>query len=366
MKKVLILTASHGHGHLATARAVKQAIDQQYPDQIEVEIVDLLDELRRHWNQFINKSYDRTTKYAPVLYKLIFEATDSRRIAEAFGKFMYIFNEKRLAKFLTDHEPSLILINYAAYQEAIGLVAEKYLPSIPLISMITDSISVHSGWTSQYMDFYIVANQDTATVVKSLGASDSQIKTLGYPVNLAFSEPLNKKAFINHIGLDAASKTLLFLPTADKITKSRQIIKALLKLSDTNLVVITGRDQDLHDKLAAFNKFSNFHLVGWTDEMASFIRASDLVISKAGGSTVMECIAACVPMVIHNIIPGQEEGNAEYVSRHHLGIVELMASQIAPAINNIFSHYDYYKKNLHQHSNPQAAIKIADYIANLL
>lgn len=366
MKKVLILTASHGHGHLATAAAVKQAIDQEYPHQISVEMVDLMEELRRHWNHFINKSYDRATKYAPVFYKMIFEATDSRRVAESFGKFLYVFNEKRLAKFLTDRNPDLIIINYAAYQEIIGLVTEKYLPSTPLISLITDSISVHSGWTSQYMDFYIVANHDTAEVVKKLGASESQIKTLGYPVNLAFIEPLDKSAFLRNLKLDDKNKTILYLPTTDKITKTKQIISAMLRLPDTNTIVITGRNKEIHDKLSSFSKHDNFHLVGWTNQMASFMMASDLVVSKAGGSTVMECIAAEVPMVIHSLIPGQEEGNAEYVSRYHLGIVELNTKLVPQAVKNIFARYDDYKKNLQQHSNPRAAIKIADYISELL
>ncbi len=366
MKKVLILTASHGHGHLATANALKQAIDQEYPKAINVVIVDLLEEMRRHWNQFINKSYMGATKYAPILYKMIFEATDSRQVAESFGKFMYIFNQKRLARFLTDQNPSLIIINYAAYQETIGLVAEKYLPSTPLVALITDSISIHSGWTSKFTDYYIVANQDTAEVVKKLGAQDSQIKPLGYPVNLAFTEPFDKSAFLSKLHLNTSKKTVLFLPTTDKINKSRQIISSLLKMAETNVIVVTGRNKDIYEKLTIFNEYNNYHQVGWTNQMANFIMASDLVISKAGGSTVMECIAAEVPMVIHSIIPGQEEGNAKYISRYHLGIIELNTKLIPQAVKNVFARYNDYKKNLHQHSDPRAAIKIADYISELL
>jgi processive 1,2-diacylglycerol beta-glucosyltransferase len=37
---------------------------------------------------------------------------------------------------------------------------------------------------------------------------------------------------------------------------------------------------------------------------------SQLILTKAGGATVHECLAAAVPAVINYVIPGQEEGNA--------------------------------------------------------
>jgi processive 1,2-diacylglycerol beta-glucosyltransferase len=43
--------------------------------------------------------------------------------------------------------------------------------------------------------------------------------------------------------------------------------------------------------------------------------ASDVVLTKAGGATVHECLAAGVPAVVNYVIPGQEEGNLELLER---------------------------------------------------
>ncbi len=366
MKKVLILTSSHGYGHIATAKAVKTALEQNHSDKLVVEVADLLDDMHHHWNKFISRSYEKATKYAPVLYKILFEATDSARVANALAKFLFVFNKEEIGNYLASKKPDLILINFAGYVEIIGLTAEKYLPHVPLLCLVTDSISIHSGWTSKYMDYYLVANSDTAAVVKKLGAASSQIKTLGYPVSLDFSKPFDQKKFLADRNLNPELPTVLFLPITDKILRTKKIIRTVLAKNKVNLIVITGRNQDIFDKLSDFKTRHNFELVGWTDQMPDFIRASDLVITKAGGSTVMECIAAQKPVVIHHIIPGQEEGNAELVTTHHLGLVELDANHIASATHDVLSRLEYYRVNISRQATPEAAITIAEFIANIL
>ena len=42
-----------------------------------------------------------------------------------------------------------------------------------------------------------------------------------------------------------------------------------------------------------------------------------MVVGKAGGATVHEAIAAQCPMIVHHLVPGQEEGNLKLLE--HLG-----------------------------------------------
>ena len=53
--------------------------------------------------------------------------------------------------------------------------------------------------------------------------------------------------------------------------------------------------------------------LGWTNQMPELMMSHHLVISKAGGATVQEAIAARCPMIVNQVIPGQEEGNAELI-----------------------------------------------------
>jgi processive 1,2-diacylglycerol beta-glucosyltransferase len=50
-------------------------------------------------------------------------------------------------------------------------------------------------------------------------------------------------------------------------------------------------------------------LIGWTRKVPQLLNRHHVVVGKAGGATVHEAIAARCPMLIHHLVPGQEEGN---------------------------------------------------------
>lgn len=53
-----------------------------------------------------------------------------------------------------------------------------------------------------------------------------------------------------------------------------------------NIIVIAGRDDKILNKLGAYSLYENVKVIGWTDQMPNFIKASDIVLTKAGGATV--------------------------------------------------------------------------------
>jgi processive 1,2-diacylglycerol beta-glucosyltransferase len=56
-----------------------------------------------------------------------------------------------------------------------------------------------------------------------------------------------------------------------------------------------------------------FHVLGFTTEMPALLRSADLFVGKPGGLTASECMAAGLPMVLVNPIPGQEVRNGDYL-----------------------------------------------------
>jgi len=49
------------------------------------------------------------------------------------------------------------------------------------------------------------------------------------------------------------------------------------------------------------------------------MHAADVVATKAGGLTISEALAAGKPLLIHGVIPGQEEGNLRYIQEQGAG-----------------------------------------------
>ena len=90
-----------------------------------------------------------------------------------------------------------------------------------------------------------------------------------------------------------------------------------------HLTITVGRDAELKEKLASrLEKFGErARLLGWTNQMPRLMLSHHLVVTKAGGATVQEAIAGRCPMILNQVIPGQEDGNAELVRQLDAGAV---------------------------------------------
>ena len=173
------------------------------------------------------------------------------------------------------------------------------------------------------------------------------------------------------LGLNPKLFTVLLFANVGNNKRNLQIIEETIKEKrDYNVICVTGRNHQLLPKIKHLNKERNVKILGWTDEAPTLMKASDLIITKAGGATVMECIAAKKPMIITQIIPGQEEGNAELINNHNLGVIlpkrKKGVETIRPSISEIRKNYSKYKKALEKQSKPKAALKIAEFIASYL
>ncbi len=367
MKKVLILTTSYGQGHIATAKAIEEGLQRQSKTPIDIEIVDFTETISSLLNKTSKKMYEDTSKYAPLLYKFFFDSTDFPLPFIALNSINYYLSREKILNLFHSKDPDLIICNSPHWQYIASLAREKDFQNVPLVSVITDSITIHASWTIGDSDYYIAPNQETSHSLQILGVQKDRVKVLGYPISLSFTDKsFHKSNFLQSVGLSSGKKIILSLVTGMRYSSASKTLKQLQQtLPDTQIVAITGRDEPLYNKLKT-NFGPTIKLIGWTEKMPQFILASDLVITKAGGSTVMECLGAIKPVIICKIIPGQEEGNAEYITKHHLGIVALEPEMIAHAAHKILDNMPSYCKSLNKVAIPQASLSIASFLLDLI
>lgn len=367
MKNILILTTSYGHGHLATARALEEGLRARSTAPIAVEIVDFTETISSLLNKTSKRVYEDTAKYAPLLYKLFYESTDYELPIKAFNSVNYRISREKILDLFRSKQPDLIICNSPHWQYIASLAREQDFKNTPLISVITDSITIHASWSLGDSDYYITPNQETSQSLQKLGIESSKILALGYPISLVFSDKTFYKAnFFNDIGLKTNVKSILLLANG---MRTSVVSKTIHRLQDeipyAQLIVITGQDELLYPKLKTIFG-PTIHLLKWTDKLPQYIMSSDLVITKAGGSTVMECLGAKKPVIISKIIPGQEVGNAEYISRHKLGIVALDPDMIVVAATLILNNLTTYHQHLTKAAQPKATSDIADFLLNII
>lgn len=367
-KRILILSSNAGQGHMSASKAIKQGFEYLYGYDFRVEIVDFAEVLSSFFNKATLRTYEGSIKYVPSVYEFLYESTNTKWSIKLLNLLNYPFQFNKLKKFFSEKKPDLILSTHPVWDYIAMKVWKKQSPSAKFLSLITDSIHVHEAWVTADTDFHLVPNEDTALTIRKLGVETDKIKILGFPVQLKFLEKSDRKSLLEEFNLNPKFFTIIYLATSENKQKATLIIEECLKTKGNfNLIVVTGRNGKLLPKLEPYKNLANVRIFGWTDKLADFIKTCDIVITKAGGATVMECIAAQKPMIITQIIPGQEQGNAELIERYQLGIISAKSNiTISQSVEEIRKKHTVYEKNLATMSNPRAALDIAEFVEGIL
>jgi predicted metal-dependent phosphoesterase TrpH len=196
------------------------------------------------------------------------------------------------------------------------------------------------------------------------GVAARQIKTLGFPVSPQFAELDRPELPIPSKGNER--RVLYIINTGKK--KAGKMIDRLLEIEGVSLTITVGRDAELKSELTErFKEFgTRVTILGWTQQMPQLMLGHHVVISKAGGATTQEAIAAQCPMIVNQVIPGQEEGNARLIETLKLGAVAERNREVAELVEESFKHraeqWCEWRENLSRVSQPDASLRIADLI----
>jgi len=365
MKKVLILTASFGDGHNAAARSVHDAIRLTEPGA-DVRVIDVFENAYGPLNTAMKVGYRAIVKHAPKLWARMFRMFDN---PVAFQR--QIKSARRLhrvmRRLVEEHSPDAIVSTYPVYSHVLAaLYPTISTRRFKLFTVVTDSISVCSAWYLAYSDAFIVPNRQTAEVLLKNGVSGARVHDIGFPVNPKFAEPPKLDPPIGK----TTPRILYVINTGKALVDDT--LEQLLNLNPTcHLTITTGRDTALRAKLT--HRLSSFgprvKVIGWTDQMPQLLMSHHLLIAKAGGAIVQEAIAANCPMIINQVIPGQEEGNAYLIQSLDAGAVAEPAEVprwVQRAFANHAQLWGDWRANLELASRPDASLLIARFIRDAL
>jgi len=109
---------------------------------------------------------------------------------------------------------------------------------------------------------------------------------------------------------------------------------------------------------------------GFVREMPDFMLAADVLVSKAGPGTICEAFIAGLPVVLYSRVPGQEEGNVDYVVESQAGVWAPEPELVADALRNWLVDHPEERERASQaaleHARPNASREIARVLAERL
>jgi processive 1,2-diacylglycerol beta-glucosyltransferase len=362
MKKILILTAGYGEGHNSAARALQAACNER--PGVDAELVDLFALRAPRLNNVSRRGYLKLINTAPKVWSAIYRWLDRSPLAPL--TFRTLASHRRLlGRIIAEKQPVAICSTYPVYAWLLNELRRDGQVFCPHFTIVTDALTINSLWYRTPSDGWFVTDRDSAAYLRAQGVPAGRVHVSGFPVALPFAD--RAPHWQPPDPTLSPRRRILFMINSGR-SHAVAIARALLQHRDWQITFTAGRNASLQRELEAMaaGAPAQATVLGWTDRIPELLMTHHVVISKAGGATTQESINALCPLLVSQIVPGQEEGNYELIRRHEAGALAETPQEIVSILHRLFASdaalWRHWRTNLGQLAQPDAARQIADRV----
>jgi processive 1,2-diacylglycerol beta-glucosyltransferase len=273
--------------------------------------------------------------------------------------------ELKLEELVKELNPKAIVTTYPLYPYFIERIVKRGAPKTPVFTVVTDSIEINAAWRKAPTDYWLVTDGYTRNSLIQQGLAETSVIETGFPVHPHFAD-------LTPISADDPLEPfrVLYFPTAKK-PHVRRIAREILEATshDVHLTIVLGRNfRKLYPRAKEIKRQhpGKVKIRGWTKRVPELLTSHHLIVGKAGGATVHESLAAACPMLIHHLVPGQEEGNLTLLKKLNGGHLAdspgSLASHIREMLADKANGWRGMKRSLMRVARPSAADTAANFI----
>jgi processive 1,2-diacylglycerol beta-glucosyltransferase len=332
--RVLVLTAGYGEGHNAAARALAAACDAaQGPGTAHT--ADVFAAASPRLNALTRRAYLECISRAPHAWSAFYGWLDRSDFLP--NTLWMLRGEARVLRQLIEREkPAIICSTYPVYAFLLEKLARQGLALPPRYNVVTDSISINSLWWRAPCDGWFLPNEDSVDIVRRGGIPSERLHVSGFPVAPFFSANAQVLAPTD-LTTGAKPRVLYIINSGTRA--AADIARRLITDTNWELTCAVGRNGRLRRELTklAAGRATPANILGWTNRIPHLLMTHHVVISKAGGATTQEALAARCPMIVNQIVPGQEEGNYELLRRHGVGALSETPEAVLATLDRAFA-----------------------------
>jgi processive 1,2-diacylglycerol beta-glucosyltransferase len=366
---VLFLSASVGEGHTAAACAVRHAVIDRMPDAY-CEVVDSYRFASQVFHRVASNGYIGMVKMLPQLYKYIYDQAERATKVSAFKTWLHHYTAVNLRQHISEIAPDVVVCTHAFPCGVMAEYKREYADSPPVLGIVTDFV-VHPFWIHRNIDGYAVATGAMRQALIARGVSSDRISVTGIPVDPRFGGDVSREDARRAIGVDPHRTTILLMGGGLGIGPLEKALRCIEQLRhDAQIVVVVGKNSRLEQRLteAARHMEMPVTVVGFVPNVFDFMRGADILVSKPGGLTSSEALAASLPIVMLRPLPGQEERNARYLQECGVGMRVQTSRELTGMLDRLLSNPERLARmraNARVLARPDAASAVADMIDRL-
>ena len=240
-----------------------------------------------------------------------------------------------LRRFVVDHPADVVVSVHALFSRPIMHAFHLTTPHRPpFVTVITDLVSTHAFWYEPDVERCLVPTQTAYDRGREFGLHTHQLRITGLPIHPHFVDSLlAKNEAREKLGLQLTSPVVLLVGGGEGMGPVLPVARALNdRRLPIQLIVIAGRNGALQRRLEAIQWHQPTQIHPFVDNMPEFMAAADMLVTKAGPTTICEACIAGLPMILSSYVPGQEDGNIDYVVKNGVGVYAPGSTRVANAV----------------------------------
>jgi processive 1,2-diacylglycerol beta-glucosyltransferase len=369
-KRVAILTLSVGSGHVRAAEVVQRALTDGGED-LDVRIVDALAVARRWFLWLYVQPYWWMLRHAPGLWRRLFEQRQQKHHRSTAPHWVFRRGCVEVLRQLKAFAPQLVIVTEIGAAEIAALGKREGWFNAPILAVQTD-YQTEPPWVQREIDVYCVGSDEARSQLIAWGISPNRVLLCGIPIDPAFSLCFDKPEVIKALGLDARRPIVLVMGGGMGPVPLHEIIQSLeLCGLPLQVLAVAGHNQHVRRQLEALRGkvAMDLHAFGWTENVPELMAAADLLITKPGGVTSAEALAAGIPMLLTHPIPGPEERHVRYLEQQGVALHAEDLKQIPNLASKLLSNREKLQemsRRAREMARPDAAHAVAHVARALL
>ncbi|MDT8859644.1 glycosyltransferase [Alkalihalobacillus sp. MEB130] len=365
MSQITIFSASIGNGHNEASKALKEQFELQGET---VTIVDTFQSIHPLLHKTFLELYLKMIEKTPRLWGRLY------RYSEEYSWFLVLdqlgtFFCEKLNSIINKQRTNVMISTHPFVTAFLARLKKKKNLTLPLYTVITD-LYLHPAYVRPEIDGYFTASPHINDFASEHNLSLDQLFCTGIPIKEIPDVTIPRWKVRNDLKLQPDEKTILISGGGLGLCKYEEILMSLENIEQNiQILCMTGTNNELKEKILQIQSKHRVHVIPYTDQFTKYLRASDLVVSKAGGLTVSEALACETPIIIYQPVPGHEEDNAEFLMEFGTAVKADEVTGVTSHVQKMLYNEKYYNElveNARKLKKPDAAKHIVYAIKELV
>ncbi|MFW5708987.1 MAG: MGDG synthase family glycosyltransferase [Chloroflexota bacterium] len=366
-KRIVFLMSDTGGGHRSAAEAIRDAMYLKYGrSNLDVTLVDVFRQCRWPLNK-MPEFYPWIVNNSATLWGVGYRIANIRPVYAINKRSIYLSNRDRLKSMVQEHPADVVVSVHSVITQPSLYAYEAFNHRPPFITVVTDLVSTPRYWYDHRADFTFLPTDTAYQRGIANGMNPARMRVVGLPVHPRFNNLREPQEVRREFGWDESLPTIMLVAGGDGMGPLYETALAINRRQlRCQLVIVAGKNAALKNRLEAVEWHQPTHIYGFVRDMPDKMRGADILVTKAGPATISEAFTVGLPVIISDMIPGQEVGNVQHVVGNDAGVFANSPQKVADAVAEWLSDdaegLAWRKENARRLANPDAVWEIAQAV----